>query len=412
MRDKELYRKILGIEEPWTVTDVELDRDKGEVRVVLAHRAGNELRCPECSTPSPGYDARPRRWRHLDTCQYRTILMAQVPRVSCPEHGVRQVSVPWGEPGSRFTALFEALVIDWLKEASLSAVARQLGLGWTETSGIMSRAVCRGLARRESKLPTHTGVDEVSFQRRHEYVTVVHDAQKGGVVVHVADGRGRECLDTFYEGFSEEERSAVESVRMDMWAAYIAATEEFIPGAETKIAFDKFHIAQHLSKAVDRVRQQENKALLAQGDERLKGTKYLWLQHPDHFREERWRAFEPLRTSMLRTARAWAIKTLAMELWRYRRRGWARKAWLRWYSWAIRCRLEPIKAVARMIKRHLEGILTAVVLGVTNARAEGLNAKIQWIKATARGFRNRDRFRNAIYFHLGGLDLYPATLTR
>jgi transposase len=101
-----------------------------------------------------------------------------------------------------------------------------------------------------------------------------------------------------------------------------------------------------------------------------------------------------------------------MELWRYRRRAWARKAWLRWYSWAIRSRLEPIKKVARMIKRHLEGILTAVVLGVTNARAEGLNAKIQWIKATARGFRNRDRFRDAIYFHLGGLDLYPAALTR
>lgn len=346
MRDKELYRKILGIEEPWTVKDVELDREQGEVRVELAHRAGERLRCPECGTPCAGYDARARRWRHLDTCQYRTILVAQVPRVDCPQHGVRQVSVPWGEPGSRLTALFEALVIDWLKEASLSAVARQLGLGWTETSGIMSRAVRRGLARREPKLPTHTGVDEVSFQRRHEYVTVVHDAQKG-VVVHVADGRGRECLDTFYEGFSEEERSAVESVRMDMGAAYIASTEQFIPGAETKIAFDKFHVAQHLSKAVDQVRRQENKALLAQGDERLKGTKYLWLQHPDHFREERWTAFEPLRTSMLRTARAWAIKTLAMELWCYRRRGWARKAWLRWYSWTIRCRLEPVKRVAR-----------------------------------------------------------------
>ena len=88
------------------------------------------------------------------------------------------------------------------------------------------------------------------------------------------------------------------------------------------------------------------------------------------------------------------------------------KAWLRWYSWAIRSRLEPIKKVARMIKRHLEGILTAVVLGITNARAEGLNAKIQWIKATARGFRNRGRFRDAIYFHLGGLDLYPAGSTR
>jgi transposase len=275
----------------------------------------------------------------------------------------------------------------------------------------MSRAVRRGLERRELKLPRRLGVDEVSYQKRHEYVTVVHDPEQG-VVVHLADGRGRECLDTFYKSFPEEERSAVEAVTMDMWEAYIVSTVDYIPGAETKIGFDKFHIAQHLSKAVDQVRRQENKVLLAEGDERLKGTKYLWLRHPDHFREDRWAAFEPLRTGTLRTARAWAIKTLAMELWRYRRRGWARKAWLRWYSWAIRSRLEPIKKVARMIKRHLEGILTAVVLGVTNARAEGLNAKIQWIKATARGFRNSDRFRDAIYFHLGGLDLYPASLTQ
>ncbi len=410
MRDKDLYSKILGIEEPWRVEEVELDAGRGEVRVVVKHRAGR-LACPECGRPCSGYDARPRRWRHLDTCQYRTILVAQVPRVECTEHGVRQVSVPWGEPGSRFTALFEALVIDWLQEASIAAVARQLKLGWEETAGIMDRAVRRGLARRQAVLPPRMGVDEVSFQKHHEYVTVVHDPTRG-VVVHVADGRDRECLDSFYRDFPEEARTAVESVTMDMWAAYIASTEDFIPGAEGKIAFDKFHVAQHLGKAVDQVRRQENKALLAEGDERLKGTKYLWLSHPDHFQEERWTAFEPLRTSTLRTARAWAIKTVAMTLWHYRRRAWARKAWLRWYSWAIRSRLEPVKRVARMVKRHLEGILTAVVLGITNARAEGLNAKIQWIKATAHGFRNRDRFRNAIYFHCGGLDLYPATLTR
>ena len=97
-----------------------------------------------------------------------------------------------------------------------------------------------------------------------------------------------------------------------------------------------------------------------------------------------------------------------MTLWRYRYRAWARKAWFEWYAWAIRSKLEPVKRVARMVKRHLYGIVNAIVLGVTNARAEGINSRIQWLKYTARGFRNRDRFRNAIYFHLGGLDLYPA----
>jgi transposase len=324
---------------------------------------------------------------------------------------VLQIRVPWGAPGSRFTALFEALVIDWLQEASTSAVARLLGLDWGEVDRIMARAVGRGLARRQRRLPRQIGVDETSFQKRHEYVTVVCDQQEG-VVVHVADGRGRDCLDDFYKAFTKEERQAVESVSMDMWQAYIGSTRQYIPGAETKIAFDKFHVAQHLSRAVDKIRRQENKTLLSQGDERLKGSKYDWLQNPDNISDERWASFESLRQSSLKTARAWAIKELAMSLWHYAYRGSARKAWNDWYSWAIRSQLEPIKEVARMVKRHLEGILTAIVRGVTNARSEGINAKIQWIKYTARGYRNRERFRNAIYFHLGGLDLYPESVRR
>lgn len=405
MRDRELYQKILGIEAPWEVVDVELDAVRREVRVLLKN-AESRPSCPLCGQPCSRYDTRPRRWRHLDTCQYQTILIAEVPRVECSEHGVHQIAVAWSEAGSRFTALFEALVIDWLKEASLVAVANLLSLSWQAASGIQQRAVARGLARRENRLPSHLGVDETSFQKRHEYVTVVID-QDEGTVVHVADGRGRETLDTFFDGFSWEERERVESVAMDMWAAYIASVGTKIPGAGDKIAYDKFHVAQHLSQAVDKVRRKENEALVTAGDKQLKGTKYLWLRHPDHFGEDAWQAFEPLRESALKTARAWAIKELAMSLWHYRTRGRARRAWLAWFNWAIRSRLEPIREVAGMIKRHLNGILNAIVLGVTNARSEAINAKIQWIKYTARGFRNRVRFRTAIYFHLGGLDLYP-----
>lgn len=414
MRDTELYSKILGIEVPWQVEQVELDRLGGEVRVHLVN-AEQQPPCPECGAPSPRYDTRSRRWRHLDTCQFRTVLVADVPRVACSEHGVHQVRVPWGDPGSRFTALFEALVIDWLHEASVAAVARQLRLSWTATAGIMERAVQRGLARREPRLSAHLGVDETSFQKRHEYVSVVIDreekAEQEGAVLHVADGRGREALDGYFSGFTPEQRAAVKSVTIDMHAPYIASIEAYIPGAAEKIAFDKFHVAQHLSRAVDKVRRAEHRDLLAGGDERLKGTKYLWLTHPEGLSEQRWAEFEPLRKSALKTARAWSLKEFAMSLWSYRRRSWAHAAWLRWYSWAIRSRLEPIKEVAGTVKRHLQGIVNAVVLGATNARSEAINAKIQWIKYTARGFRNRIRFRIAIYFHLGHLDLYPESLT-
>lgn len=305
--------------------DVELDLVGREVRVHLKNTEPKPP-CPVCGTASRRYDMRPRRWRHLDTCQYPTILVAEVPRVECAEHGVHQVTVAWGEAGSRFTALFEALVIDWLKEASLSAVAELLSLSWQAVNGIQQRAVARGLRRRKQRLPRRLGVDETSYQKRHEYVTVVID-QESSTVVHVADGRGRETLDTFFDGFSWEQRAQVESVAMDMWQGYIASVGSKVPGARDKIAYDKFHIAQHLSQAVDKVRRQENRALLDTGDEQLKGTKYLWLRHPDRLSEDTWQDFEPLRESVLKTARAWAIKELAMSLWHYRSRGWARRAW-------------------------------------------------------------------------------------
>ena len=147
MQDRELYRRILGIEAPWYVDAVDLKLEEGEVHVRLAHHDMIDWPCPECGASCKLYDHQPeRQWRHLDTCQYQTILHAEPPRSECHQHGVRVVKLPWAEPSSRFTALFEALAIEGLKEASQKAVAGQLGLSWDEIHGIMERAVQRGLA--------------------------------------------------------------------------------------------------------------------------------------------------------------------------------------------------------------------------------------------------------------------------
>ena len=409
MRDKDLYAQILGILPPWKVVAVELNTTNQDVTIRLKHGKRSALCCPECDKQSPGYDTRERRWRHLDTCQYKTILVAEVPRVKCDEHGVKQIQVPWAEEKSRFTALYEALVIDWLREASTIAVARQLRLSWEEVDGIMQRAVKRGLARREQILPEEICVDETSFQKRHEYVTVVTEYTEG-TVLHVADGKGASSLESYYKQFSREELEELKLIVMDMGQSYISATRKHVPDADEKIAFDKFHVALRLNKAVNKVRYDEHKALTKLGDDMLKGTKFYWLQAPNNMSWHRKRSFTELRTSALKTARAWALKETAMGLWDYGSRGWARRGWDRWYQWAIRSRLEPIKDVARMVKSHLDGILTAVVEGVTSAMAEGVNSVIQRLKFQARGYRNRGRFRNAIYFHCGDLDLYPAAL--
>lgn len=408
MQDHELYRRILGIEAPWQVERVELQQEQGEVHVYLTHQANLEWACAECGVLSPLYDHQAeRQWRHLDTCQYRTILHAAPPRSQCGEHGVRVVKLPWAEPGSHFTALFEGLAIDWLKTASQKAVAEQLRLSWDEIHGIMERAVKRGLARRHAEAIPQLGVDEKAFRKGHKYLTLVNDLEKNRVL-YVAEDREQSSLDGFWWTITDRQRASIQAVAMDMWDPYINSVLDHVEEGEKKIVFDKFHIAQHLGEAVDRVRRREHKILQAEGDERLKGTKYDWLRDPTTMDEEQRREFANLRKSELKTARAWTMKETGMALYNYVYEKPARKHFQWWYNWAVRSRLQPMKNVAAMLKRRFENIITYLRHQITNAASESINAKIQWVKYTARGFRNKQNFINAIYFHCGGLDLAPS----
>ena len=410
MHDKNLYTQILNLRKPWEVTEVLLNKEAKEivVKVELTNEAVGV--CPKCGKVCPVYDHRLKRWRHLDTCQYQTIIEANLMRVKCEEHGVLLMSVPWAEDRTKYTALFEALIIDWLQEASISAVAEQFKLSWSVIDGIMQRAVKRGLSKREKLELTHIGIDETSFQKKHEYVTVVTDGDEPKVL-YVADGRKAKCLDSFFESLTNEQKEQIKIISMDMWEAYIKAVGKHIPDADMKIAFDKFHVAKYLCDAVNKVRKKEHSLLMSQGREDLKGTKYNWLTNPSNMSHEKWEEFSDLRNSNLRTAKAWSMKETAMQIWEYVRRSYVHKNLCEWISWVMHSKIEPMKKVALMIRKHMWGIINAVIMKADNGHAESINSKIQKIKRQSCGFRNRERFRNAIYFHLGGLDLYPERIS-
>jgi transposase len=344
----------------------------------------------------------------LDTCQFKTTLRADVPRVKCEEHGVLQIRAPWAEPGSGFTMLMEGLIIDWLRETSILGVSRLMRLSWDQIDTVMRRAVRRGLARRRLEAFERLGVDETSAQKGHRYVTVVTDMASGNVL-HVADDRKAASLDEFWALLTPEQLKAIEVVAMDMCAGYIKSARKHVPGADSKICFDRFHVAKILNDAVNTVRKQEIREANARGEYVPRGTKYVFAQNPENMPQDRRAQFELLKDSTLRAARAWAIKDMARRLWKYVRRGWAERMWKRWIAWAMRSKLEPMKRAARTVRAHLWGILNAVILQATNAISESTNARIQRVKKLACGFRNNERFKSAIYFHLGGLDLYPGT---
>lgn len=407
MQDTALYEYLLGLKSPWSVSRVELNVKEQRVDVWAEHPEGTVWGCPTCGHEQMLYDhAEERVWRHLDSCQYKTYLHARIPRVQCSEHGVLQVMVPWAEPKSRFTLLFERLAIDVLRQCDVTGATKILRISWDEAWGLMERAVERGRLRKVPEVVRHIGVNEKAIAKGHRYLTMVCNLERG-TVEHVVEDRKRESLEGYYKGLSKKQLAGIEAVAMDMWQPYVEATLACVPDAAGKIVFDRFHVMGHVGKAVDTVRKQEHRRLMADGDETLKGSKYLWLYSRENVPASRRSEFAALRDQELKVGRAWAIKEMLRRLWHYvyPASGW--KFWKKWYFWATHSRLEPIRKAAETLRRHIGNILTYFQHPVTNAVSEAINAKIQTIKKMACGFRNTEHFKTAIYFHCGGLDLYP-----
>jgi transposase len=321
---------------------------------------------------------------------------------------VRQVSAPWAEPGSRFTLLYENWVIDNLKECDVTGANRLTGTSWYEAWNIMEKAVARGLGRKKNAVPAHLGIDEKSFAKRHRYETVVCDLSRGTVEC-VLEERGQESLEGYYGQFTKKELAGIKAIAMDMWDPYIAATRDLVPDAQTKIVFDRFHVMGQVTGALDKVRRQEHKVLMAKGEQYLKGTKHLWLMNEEGIPDWRKEEFDEIRKMKLKTSRGWAIKESLRHFWAYRYPKNAEKYFKRWYFWATHSRLNPIIKAAKTLKHYLPNILTYFKHPITNAVTEGLNSKIQTVKQMACGFRNREHYRKAILFHCGGLDLYACS---
>jgi len=402
----EHYGLLLGLDRSWRVVDVDLSLEEKRVRIQLEHVPGTPVCCPDCATQRPLKDHAPQRsWRHLDTMQFETLLTARIPRTECPDCGVKTVEVPWAEPHGRFTLMFEAFAIRLLQAASSIEKARiHLRLRWMSVQRIMDRAVERGLITRDLAGIRHVGLDEKSFGKGQDYVSVMTDID-GSRVLEVAPGHDETAADTLWNTFSWEQKEQIEAVAMDMWQAYQNSVDAHAPDAE--VVHDRFHIAKHLNEAVDQVRRAEHKSLMKEQDETLKGTRSLWLYNQENLSEQQRAEFEQLKGAQLKTARAWAIREQFRWFWDCRSAEEADEFFQAWFSWAIRCRLKPIKRVAKMIKKRIENILSWFRHRISNAAAEGFNSLIQSLKHAARGFRSFANYRTRILFFCGKLQLLP-----
>lgn len=367
---------------------------------------GRLPRCGSCGRQVRRTKGRLRRrqWRDL-TIRHLPLVLAYTPRrVVCPDCGVRVEQVPWAQRWSRVTKTLARAVAELARKTDLSTVAQHFAINWKTVSSIIHRAVQWGLRKRRKRPLRIIGLDEVSRKRGHRYLTLVYDLERGQLV-WVGKDRSKTTLEAFFDALGARRSRHLQAVVLDMWEAYLAVVRERAPQAT--VCFDRFHVVRHLNRAVDEVRRSMVRRLAGRQKALVKGMRFVLLKNPWNQTPKQKRALSALVRSNHPLSRAWYLKEDLQRFWDYVREGWAAKHLRQWLWWASHSRLAPFQRLARLIRAHLDGLLAWTRLRVTNGALEGMNNKVKLVSHRSYGFRNDERYIEAIYHNCAALPLPP-----
>jgi transposase len=318
---------------------------------------------------------------------------------------VKVEQVPWAALGSRFTFDFEEMVAYLAQKMDRAAVAKLLGIEWRTVGAIIERVVAERLDPSRFDELTIIGVDELSFRRNHNYVTVVVDHVRKRVV-WIGEGKSAETLGKFFDELGPERTAKLTHITLDMSAAFISAIDKRAPGVEK--VFDRFHVQRLASDAVDQVRRAEVRGATTNGEAKtLKKTRWTLLKSGWNLEPKDERKLAEIQATNRRLYRAYLLKEMLGHILDYRQRGRAERHIDGWLSWAARSKLTPFVKLAGTIKKFKSGILAYVKTRLTNGLTEGLNNKTRLITRRAYGFHSAHALGAMIHLCCGGIRLDP-----
>jgi len=399
MTDK-LFEAALGVSPPWQVTGADFDLAAKTLTIRVDFIAGSRFALAGVEGQHPVHDTVAKRYRHLNFFQHECFLEVRVPRVKLPDGGVRQVDPPWAGKLSGFTLLFEALVLLLCQQMTFAAAARLVGVSRHRVAALCERYVELALAQTDLSAVRELAIDETSRARGHDYITLAADATERRVIA-VAEGRGADSIAQLTTELQSRHCPAeqITSVSIDMSPAFIRGCAEHLPNA--RVTFDKFHVIGHANAAVDRMRRIEQRS-----DKSLKGMRWSLLKNRASLKPEAAADLDALiaRMATVRTARAWVYKEQLREILARKQINVARDMLKHWCTCVMRSKVEPMKEVAAMVRRHLEGIVAWAQTRQTNGFLEALNGLFQSAKRRARGFTRFTTIRTVIFLIAGKLD--------
>lgn len=410
MTQEEIFSMALGITHPWYITEVKFTKTNnslimGRLDITIDFEVGSKFKAPNSEEMCGIHDTNQRSWRHINFFQHDCYLHARVPRVVTSQGNILQVKVPWAMEGSSFTLLFEAMSMLFIKEGmSMRGAGRMVKEDGRVIGRIIQKYVDKALMEQPLEQVKVAGIDEVSYKKGHNYFTILSNTEKKKVV-GIGIGKGKEAVE---EALTEMElrgsdRKQIEIVTADLSPSYIAAQKELLPNS--KMIYDRFHIEQLLSKAIDELRKAEQ----VEATE-LKKSRWIWLHNKSNLNKEQAKRLHYLSICFPTLGQAYQLKEMYKIIWNKAYKKTALEDFKKWIKLVEKSKIMPLIKFVNTIKSHWSGIINYFDYLYTNAYAEQINSIIQNIKRTARGFRNINNFITMIYFKLGGLEINPLNM--
>ncbi len=396
---KQIFEQALNLKAPWYIQRIEFSTEHKQLDIYIDFKPGSSFQYEDKGS-FKAYDTVKKTWRHLNFFEHECYLHARVPIVKPQEDQRRRVKVPWEGVNSGFTMLFEALLMELCEHMPVQTVANMINVDDEKIWRILHKYIERARKDVDLSKTTRIGLDETSKAKGHNYVTcfVDMDAKK---TVYVAEGKDNKTVVDFVEDLKEHQGSVenITDISSDMSPAFIKGVKENLPNAS--ITFDRFHIMQFITKAVDKVRKSEVK-----DNPLLKNTKYIWLKNSVNLTEAQILKLKELKKQKykLKTLRAMQIKEAFQDLYLAPTKEEFEAGLKAWYSWARRSRLEAIKKAAESIKKHWYGIVKWFDTRLSNGFLEGMNTRIQAAKRKAFGYRSFKSYSTIIYLITAKLD--------
>lgn len=399
MRVSTAFNRLLQIPGA-SVTDVVIGDHNVKVRL---RPTAKLMRCPCGKQLRTFYDRRERQWRHIDLAGSRLWLIYQIRRLNCPDCGVTTEELPWARPGARHTRDFENTVLWLAQRTDRTTVATLMRCAWETVTAIVGRGVAELLDQRRLETLYRIGVDEICYRHPHKYLTIIGDHDTG-TVVDIQQGRSEESLTNFYDSQPDSALKQIEVVSMDVSKAYTSATRSKVPDAT--ICYDGFHIMQWVNRALDRVFADAaaGPTKVAMSSAQWRTTRWALRTGENKLTDDKRELVNHIAKQNRRVGRAWALKEQVRDLYRYEHPpGLARGLLKAWITAARRSRIPVFIALGKRFSVYFTEILAAIELGISNALAESINAKIRLINARGYGHHSAQTLTSMIYLCLGGL---------